>query len=211
MSGILITFEGVEGSGKSTQLALLRDALQAEGHRVFTTREPGGHPIAEAIREVLLKESHAITPQTELLLFIAARAQLVEDVLRPQLEVGTIVLCDRYIDSTTVYQGYARGHDLEFVRCLNEFATGGLMPTRTFLLDLPVEEGLARQTEHNRMEQEPIAFHHRVREGYLAEAQRYPERFRTIDARQPIETIHAQILTDVREVLKAIEVRNAGG
>lgn len=201
MSGLLITFEGIEGSGKSTQIALLRDALRAEGRNVFTTREPGGHPVAEAIRDVLLTGSDSISPRTELLLFLAARAQLVDDVLRPQLEAGTIVLCDRYTDSTTVYQGYARGHNLNLVRRLNQFATGGLRPALTFLLDLPVEEGLARQTDRNRMEREPLEFHRRVREGYLAEARRDAARFRIVNAMQSIEVVHAEILAAVRQVL----------
>ncbi|HXG24313.1 MAG TPA: dTMP kinase, partial [Chthonomonadales bacterium] len=127
--------------------------------------------------------------------------QLVDDILRPRLEAGTIVLCDRYLDSTTVYQGYARGHDLDLVRRLNQFATGGLMPALTFLLDLPVEEGLTRQTDRNRMEHESLEFHRRVREGYLAEAHRDAARFQIVDAMQPIEVVHAEILAAVRQVL----------
>lgn len=198
--GLFITFEGVEGAGKTTQIALLRDALEKEGYRVFTTREPGGNPVAESIREVLLSAVQPVTSRAELLLFLAARAQLVEDVLRPRLLSGEIVLCDRYIDSTVAYQGHARGHDLELVRCLNDFATGGLMPNLTLLLDLEPAIGLARQSDRNRMEAESLEFHRRVRAGYLAEAQRDPTRFRVIDAARSANSVHADVLAAVRSL-----------
>jgi dTMP kinase len=202
MTGLLITFEGVEGAGKSTQIVLLRQALEERGYRVLAVREPGGEPVAEAIRNVLLSASSPVLPTTELLLFLASRAQLVERVLRPALASGSMVLCDRYIDSTVAYQGYARQHDLEWVRRLNDFAIGGLMPDRTILLDLPAEAGLARQTERNRMEAESLDFHRRVREGYLAEARRDPHRFRIIDAARPPAVIHADILASLQTLLK---------
>jgi len=207
MRGVFITFEGVEGAGKTTQIALLHDALAAAGRRVYVTREPGGEPVAEAIRGVLLSASHPVTPAAELLLFMAARAQMVERVLRPHLDAGEVVLCDRYTDSSVAYQGYARAQDLEMVRRLNTFATGGLTPDRTILLDLDPETGLARQSDRNRMEAESLAFHRRVREGYLAEAGRDPARFRILDATRPVAEIHADILATAQEILNRSEWR----
>lgn len=198
MSGRLITFEGGEGSGKSTQVALLRDALAADGRRVLTLREPGGEPVAEAIRQVLLFASTPVDDAAELLLFLAARAQLVGRTIRPALEAGETVICDRYGDSTVVYQGYAREKDVETVRGLNVYATGGLAPSLTVLLDIAPEVGLARQGDRNRMELEPLAFHRRVRDGYLAEARRDPVRVAVIDASLPVEDVHARVLARVR-------------
>jgi dTMP kinase len=200
-SGTFITFEGVEGAGKTTQIRLMREALEAEGRRVFTTRCPGGEPVAEAIRAVLLHAAEPVVPETELLLFVAARAQVTARLIRPQLEEGAVVLMDRFIDSTVVYQGHARGLDLDAARSLNSFATGGLLPDCTLLLDLDPAAGLARQTDRNRMEEESLDFHRKVREGYLAEARREPNRFRIIDASRSTEAIHADILAAVKSVL----------
>jgi dTMP kinase len=188
--GKLITFEGVEGAGKTTQIALLRSALEERGYRVAVTREPGGDPVAEAIRAVLLDTRDPVTPSAELLLFMASRAQMVERVLRPRLEAGEVVLCDRFTDSSVVYQGYGRGIDLDAIRMLNAFATGAIAPDRTMVLDLAPTAGLARQTDRNRMEEESLAFHERVRAGYLAEAAREPERIVIVDAAQPVEAVH---------------------
>jgi dTMP kinase len=198
MIGHFITFEGGEGSGKSTQIALLRDALAADGRRVLTLREPGGEPVAEAIREVLLFASAPVTARAELLLFLAARAQLVERVIVPALAEGVLVLCDRYGDSTVVYQGHARGQDVDTVRRLNAIATGGLAPDLTILLDIEPEAGLARQGERNRMEREPLAFHRSVRAGYLIEARREPARFAVVDASLSVDIVHAHVLAAVR-------------
>jgi dTMP kinase len=196
-----ITFEGVEGAGKTTQIQRLRDALQARGFTVFTTREPGGEPVAEAIRRVLLSDAHPVDSTTELFLFLAARAQITSRVLRPHLEAGDIVLCDRFVDSTVVYQGYARGHDVDTIRHLNRLATGGLMPGRTIVLDVAPEVGLSRQTDRNRMEAETIAFHRRVHAGYLAEAGREPERFCVIDASRPPNDVFRDVLAAVMPLL----------
>lgn len=201
MSGLFITFEGVEGAGKSTQIELLRAALEGEGLRVLVTREPGGEPVAEAIRSVLLHTEEHVEPLTELLLFLAARAQITERVIRPALRAGTIVLCDRYLDSTTVYQGYARGLDLEMVRLLNRVATGGQLPDLTIVLDLDERVGIARQASRNRMEREDTAFHRAVRQGYLAEAAREPERFHVVNAEQSVQCVHAEVLAIVRKAL----------
>jgi dTMP kinase len=203
MTGLFITFEGVEGAGKTTQITLLQKSLAAEGYRVLVTREPGGNPVAEAIRGVLLTAAEPVTPRAELLLFLAARAQAVEEVVRPALGAGQIVLCDRFIDSTVAYQGHARRQNLDWIRQLNAFATGGLMPHLTLLLDLPPEQGLARQTERNRMEAESLAFHETVREGFLQEAHREPSRFRVLNAAAPPETLHTEIVACVRPLLPA--------
>ena len=203
MSGLFITFEGVEGAGKSTQAALLRDALQRAGLRVRALREPGGTPVGESIRALLLSEKDPVTLQAELLLFLAARAQLVEMVIRPRLSAGEIVICDRYIDSTTAYQGYARGNDLELVQKMNEFATGGLNPDITFLLDLEPTVGLNRQKDRNRMEAEGLAFHERVRHGFLAIARAEPQRVTVIDAARPAIQLQEMILDQVSARLPA--------
>jgi dTMP kinase len=206
MPGLLITFEGVEGAGKSTQIALLRDSLMAKGYEVLATREPGGGPIGEAIRSILLSKENPVTNRAEMLLFLAARAQLTEQTIKPHLDAGGIVLCDRYIDSTTAYQGYARGNDLELVSKLNEYATGGLKPGLTILLDLEPSHGLLRQQEHNRMEAQSLQFHERVRDGFLKIAAEEPDRFRVLDATETPERLHTQILD---EVTKALEHRKA--
>jgi dTMP kinase len=201
MAALFISFEGVEGSGKTTQIALLRDALAEMGLDVYLTREPGGDPVAESIRSVLLSSDREITPISELLLFLAARAQVTAKIIRPALESGKTVLCDRYIDSTAAYQGHARGNDLDSVYRLNEMATGGLTPDLTILLDLDPGRGLARQGDRNRMEAEPLEFHRKVRQGFLEEARKNPTRFRVIDAAQTPESVHAEIMAAVRPLL----------
>lgn len=197
--GLFITFEGPEGSGKTTQIRLLAEWLRHSGCDVLTTREPGGTRIGDAIRALLLDPDHGeMSPAAEILLFSAARAQHVSEVIRPQLERGGFVLCDRFADSTLAYQGYGRGLDLAELRRITAFATGGLTPDLTVCLDLPAAEGLARKlnadsAEWNRMEQEQLAFHERVREGYLALAAEEPERWVVIDATQRVAAIQEQI------------------
>lgn len=191
MSGLFITFEGVEGAGKTTQIALLRAALEQEGRNVCVTREPGGDALGEAVRQLVLFEE--MTPRTELLLFLAARAQNVEQVVRPHLEQGGIVLCDRFTDSSVAYQGYGRELGRDTVYTLNTFATGGLTPDLTILLDLEPKLGLERQPDRNRMESESLAFHERVRQGFLTEAANDTARFYVLDATQPVEVLHRQI------------------
>ena len=193
--GLFITFEGVEGAGKTTQIALLRAALEKDGRAVCVTREPGGDKIAEGIRSLLLHSE--MTPRAELLLFLAARAQNVESVIRPHLKGGGIVLCDRFIDSSVAYQGVARGLGRDETAILNEFAVGGVIPDLTFLLDLLPETGLARQSEKNRMEAEAIEFHRLVREGYLSEAARFSSRFCVLDANSDIIELHRKIYEKV--------------
>ena len=194
-SGYFITFEGPEGAGKSTQVTRLAETLTERGFDVFSTREPGGTVLAEAIRKILL-DGPDLGGWTEALLFTAARAQLVQDVIRPQLQAGTVVLCDRYRDSTLAYQGYGRGVDLATLVRLQDQATGGLLPALTFLLDLPVEEGLARipRGRLDRLDRETETFHRRVRQGYLEMARQEAERWVVINAAQPPEAEAAQIL-----------------
>ena len=191
MSGLFITFEGVEGAGKTTQIALLRAALEHAGRTVCVTREPGGDALAEAVRRLVLHEE--MTPRAELLLFLASRAQNVERVVRPQLAAGNVVLCDRFTDSSLAYQGYGRGLGRDAVALLNTFATGGLVPDITFLLDLAPAVGLERQSDRNRMESETLAFHERVRKGFLSEAANDTQRFCVLDAAQTVEALHGRI------------------
>lgn len=205
MSGLFITFEGVEGAGKTTQIAKLREALERDGYSVVVTREPGGDALAEGVRSLILHGD--IEPRAELLLFLASRAQNVERVIRPPLEQGRIVLCDRFIDSSVAYQGVARGLGRDAVARLNTFATGGLVPDLTFLLDLSPEVGLARQTERNRMEEESLAFHLKVREGFLAEAANDRARFCVLDAALAPDALHAAIFARVRRILEDHKAR----
>lgn len=184
---MLITLEGPEGSGKTSQLPALADYLRNAGYEVLVTREPGGTDVGDQIREVLMNfENVSIFPRTEILLFLAARAQHVEELIRPALDAGKVVLCDRYGDSTLAYQGYGHQTDLDTLRILLDFSTGGLKPDLTLLLDVPVKAGMERKrdndTEWNRLDAYAEAFHHRVRQGYFALAEAEPERWHIIDA-----------------------------
>lgn len=205
---LFVTFEGPDGCGKSTQAARLAETLRREGYDVLATREPGGTRIGDQIRAVLhALDNGAMRPTTEFLLYCASRAQLVSDVIRPHLERGGVVLSDRYADSSLAYQGYGRGLDLDRVRTILDFATGGLRPDLTLLLDVNVEEGLRRRKgsggEWNRLDQEALDFHNRVREGYLALARAEPERWVVIDAGRSLEDVQADVRT---EVLKRLRV-----
>ena len=208
--GKLITFEGPEGSGKSTQIKLLANYLSGAGSEVVVTREPGGTPLAEHFREIL-KHHHTqekIHPSTELFLFEAGRAQNVNEVIKPALAAGKIVLCDRFTDSTIAYQGYARGQDLHMLETLNRLALNGVEIALTILLDLPPEVGFARaarrvetQNSFDRMESETLAFHHKVRSGFLALAAQYPERIKIFNAEQPKEQLAAAIAREAADVV----------
>jgi len=191
---MFITLEGPEGSGKTSQLAPLAEFLRQQGRVVFTTREPGGTLIGEQVRSILTSlKNTSMNPRTEILLFCSARAQLVEEVIRPHLALNEIVLSDRYADATLAYQGYGHGFDLDTLRQLLNFATGGLWPDLTLLLDLPSEEGLKRKRsgggEWNRLDAYELAFHKRVRSGYLELAAREPQRWCVIDAALPAEMV----------------------
>jgi len=190
-----ITFEGPDGCGKSTQAQLLADALVQRGIKVRLTREPGGDPVGEEIRRILLDGAdHSVADRTEVLLYEAARAQHVEYVIRPHLADGFVVISDRFADSTVAYQGYGSGLDLDLIHRLNAFATGGIEPDVTFLLDIDIETGLKRQQDWNRMERKAVEYHERVRKGFIEEARLHPERTVIIDASEDIETIHRRIL-----------------
>ena len=193
----LITFEGVEGAGKTTLAQHLADWLRAQGVSVRLTREPGGSPLGEHLRPLLLHEP--LDAWAELFLFLADRRQHTLQVILPALEQGAWVLCDRYADSTLVYQGYGRGLDIALIRRLNALATGDLTPDLTVLIDLPVEDALARANAPNRFEAETLAFHTRVRAGYLQLACAEPRRFLVLDGLQPLEALQASLEQAVRE------------
>lgn len=186
--GIFISFEGGEGSGKTTQCGALADWLKAQGFSVVITREPGATPLGQKIRKILLHSPLHLPSLVELLLYEADRANHVATVVRPALKAGNIVLCDRFTDATLAYQGYARKLPKSLIRILNRIATGGLKPDLTFLFDLPPEEGLRRasrrKTGPDRLEREALTFHRRVREGYLTLAKKETTRFRIIDVRK---------------------------
>lgn len=203
---MFITFEGPEGSGKTLQIKALAEFLRAQGKPVLTTREPGGTAIGDQVRAVLTRiENTAMHPRTEILLFLASRAQLVEEIVRPHTAEGWMVLCDRYADSTLAYQGYGHGYDLELLRSLLNFATGGLQPDLTLLLDVDPVIGLARKRrsgEWNRLDAYQLNFHQRVRAGFLELAYSEPVRWVIIDASQPPDEVQTAIQ---RAVLRRIE------
>lgn len=194
---MFITLEGPEGSGKTSHIPPLVQFLREQGHTVFPTREPGGTSIGEQIRAVIHDLKNAeMHPRTETLLYQAARAQIVEEVIQPRLNRGEIVLSDRYFDSTIAYQGYGHGQPLEQVRQLVRYATGGLTPDLTILLDLDVEVGLqrkSRQQEWNRLDAYAIDFHQRVRAGYLEMAKQEPERWRVVDSSRQWNVVQAEL------------------
>ena len=206
--GRLIAFEGVEGAGKSTQLELLRRALEGRGgppagREVVVTREPGGTPVGEQVRALLLDPAVELHPRAEALLFAAARAELVEAVIRPALERGAVVLCDRYLDSSLAYQGGARGLGRGPVTEVNRFATGGLVPDLVVLLDLDPASGLRRRAgELDRIEAQDLAFHRRVRQAFCDLAAADPGRFAVIDAAAPVQEVAARVQAAVLPLLE---------
>lgn len=206
---LFVSFEGAEGCGKSTQVRLLGEWLRDEGYDVLTTREPGGTRIGDQVRRILLEPAHTeMDARAEILLFSAARAQIVNQVIRPHLTAGGVVLCDRFADSTLAYQGYGHRLDLETLRIITRFATGDLWPQVTFYLDLPVEEGLRRKAggnlaEWNRMERKQLEYHQRVALGYRELAQAEPARWVILDALQDIEVIQSMIRASIRDKLSS--------
>jgi dTMP kinase len=208
-SGKLISFEGSEGSGKSTQIALLAAHFQQTQREVLTTREPGGTEIGEQIRNIIVHNSKGdeMCAETELLLFTAARAQLVREVIAPAIMRGAIVLSDRFLDSSTVYQGIARNLAADPVAQINRFAVGNVMPDLTIVIDVPTEVSLARLKQRasdlpDRMERENVDFYTKVREGYLVLAQGMPERFLVVDGTKSADVIAKKIWTEVQARLK---------
>lgn len=203
--GLFITFEGIDGSGKSTQVVTLQRVLERRGYEVMLIREPGGTTIGEKIRSILLDRANdQMTPETELLLYEAARAQIVQEVIAPQLLLGKAVICDRFFDSTVAYQGYARGLSLDSIDFLNRLATGGVEPDITFLLDLPAEEAWKRRhgrsLGEDRLEAEGMEFMRRVRAGYLSLATNHP-RVHVLDAMLTAEELTEYIHCKVWEVI----------
>jgi dTMP kinase len=209
-AGVFLTLEGPEGAGKTTQARLLAEYLRSGGRDVIGVREPGGTPIGEQIRALLLDPRRAeMDARTEMLLFAASRAQLVAQVIAPALRAGRDVVCDRYVDASLAYQGVGRGIGLEVVRTVNAVATGGVSPDLTLLLDIDVDRGLERaraetgpQAAGDRMEQEVLAFHQRVREGFLSLAQKEPHRIRVIDARGSVTAVQEAIRQAVAQILR---------
>ena len=204
MNGIFISFEGPDGSGKSTQIALLKEYLENKGYDCLVTREPGGTKISEQVREILLDPANkAMGYMTEALLYASARAQLMHEVILPALEAGRAVICDRFVDSSAVYQGIARGLGVDEIYKLNAYATEGVLPQLTIHLDLPASVGIARkkdQKDLDRMEQEASSFHEKVAQGYRDLAKLAPDRIKTVDATLPIRDIHSRIIELVETV-----------
>jgi len=205
MQGIFISMEGPDGSGKTTQIELLKSYLESIGYEIIVTREPGGTKISEAIRSVILnKEYTEMSYMTEALLYASARAQLVSEVIKPAIEEGKAVISDRFVDSSVVYQGMARGLGIDNVYKINDYAIQGMMPNLTIHLDLPATVGISRkkkQAELDRMELETLDFHERVAEGYRELAKLAPGRIKTLDATEDIKVIHDKIVFYVKEVL----------
>jgi len=198
MSGYFIVFEGGEGAGKSTQERLLAEALARRGLTVVRTREPGGTPAGEEIRRVVLSPEFAgLDPRAEALLFAAARGEHVARVIRPALERGEVVICDRYLDSSVAYQGFARGLGLARVRDLSLWATGDLLPDLTVVLDIDPSEGLGRFEQRDRLEAEPLDYHQQVRAAFLTLAEQEPARYLVLDARDDVDAIATAILARV--------------
>ena len=210
MSGLFITFEGLDKAGKTTQIARLAARLEQRGYTVTSTREPGGTPLCEEIRQLLMKkQSEKLVDEAELLLFSASRAQLLRERIWPELAAGHVVLCDRFADSTTAYQGYARGMDLEFIRHLNAYAIGNRWPDLTLFLDLTVDESFRRlgkvldttKAEVDRFEIESRRFYEQVRKGFQELAAVHPERIVTLDAAQTVDALDEQIWKIVQKRL----------
>ena len=213
---MFVTFEGIEGSGKTTHMGLAAERLASQGYPVVKTREPGGTRIGEQVRTVLLSpENGNMSPVAELFLYEACRAQLIAERIRPELEAGNLVLCDRYFDATTAYQGYGRGLDLDLIERLNHAAGHGIEPDLTILLDCTVEKGFerlrSRYQDHarqggrsapDRMETEDRAFHERIRKGYLTLAERHGHRIRVVDASVDVEEVHGKVMDCLHQALE---------
>ncbi|KAA9003574.1 dTMP kinase [Paenibacillus spiritus] len=203
--GLFITIEGGDGAGKTTVIGRMAAYLQGRSLPYLITREPGGIEIAEKIRSIILNPEHtAMDARTEALLYAASRAQHLAERVEPALKDGLVVLCDRFVDSSLVYQGHARGLGMDEVEAINQFATGGRTPDLTVYLDIPPEDGLARinasgQREVNRLDLESLAFHKRVREGYLLLAKKHPERIVTLDANRPVAVVEQELIRTLED------------
>jgi dTMP kinase len=201
--GLLVTFEGIEGSGKSTQIGLTKAYVEEQGYPCLVTKEPGGSPLGEEIRGFLLDRGDLrIDPLAELFLIEAGRTQHMAEVIRPALEKGQIILCDRYTDATIAYQGYGRGLDIAVINQMNHWATGGLTPHCTIVLDCPVEVGIARAKGEDRFEREDKKFHQQVREGYLRIAREEPHRVKVVSGQGEQSAIQGEIRRIIRPLLE---------
>ncbi|MDD4370342.1 MAG: dTMP kinase [Anaerostipes sp.] len=205
--GLFITMEGPDGAGKSTQIDLLRDYLLERGYDIIVCREPGGTEISESIRQIILNKDYTkMGNMTELLLYAAARAQLVEEVIRPAIQEGKVVICDRFLESSVVYQGIARGMGMDLVYKVNEYAIGDMMPDLTVMIDLDAKEGIQRkknQTELDRMERESIEFHEKVVDGYRSLLNQGLDRIKTVDGMQPVDVIQTRIRELVNKLIES--------
>jgi len=202
-TGLLITFEGIDGSGKTTQINKIADYLKEHGIDFIITRDPGGTELGSRLRDILLNYKGKIFPMCELFLYLADRAQHVDEVIIPALNSNKVVICDRYIDSTIAYQGYARGLNIEEIINLNNLATNFLLPNLTLLFDIDAESSIKRLgSKKDRLESETLIFYQKVRDGYLALAKKHPQRIKIIDARQNIEEIYKNTLNIINAVIK---------
>ncbi|MBR3381290.1 MAG: dTMP kinase [Bacillus sp. (in: Bacteria)] len=212
MSGMFITFEGPEGAGKTTVIRKVYEEMERQGYAVMATREPGGIDIAEQIREVILNEKNTkMDAKTEALLYAAARRQHLAEKVEPALKRGETVLCDRFVDSSLAYQGYARGLGIEEVKSINDFAIDGMMPQMTIYFSITPEEGLKRidanqGREKNRLDMETLNFHQMVREGYEQLIAQSPERFRVVDASQPVQDVFNEVFQLIQDTLKKNQI-----
>jgi dTMP kinase len=207
MTSLFLSLDGLDGTGKSTQARLLADWLRGQGHTVVECADPGGTAVGQVIRDLLLDHRHALTPACEALLFMASRAQLVSEVIRPALDAGSVVVCDRFLLANVVYQGHAGGLDPTLLWEAGRLSTGGLEPDLTLVLDLPLEAAAKRRQQRpggkDRMERRDDAYRARVREGFLAEASRQPRRIRVIDAAGGVAEVQERIRKEVADVLAA--------
>jgi dTMP kinase len=201
--GLFLSLDGIDGTGKSTQCRLLAEWLRERGCDVVSCVEPGGTPVGQELRQIVLSHRHDLTPECEALLFMASRAQLVHEVIRPALRRGAVVVSDRFLLSTVVYQGHAGRLDVDQLWEVGQLSTGGLEPDLTIVLDLPVERALERRQARSadRMESKPIEFHRRVRDGFLVEAGRNPERIHVVDASPGVEVVQAEVRRQVAPLL----------
>jgi dTMP kinase len=200
--GLFLSLDGIDGTGKSTQCRLLVEFLRGQGHDVVACVDPGGTPLGQELRQIVLSDRHHLTAECEALLFMASRAQLVADVIRPALAAGQVVVSDRYLLANVVYQGYGGQLDVDLLWQAGKLSTGGLLPDRTFVLDLPIELAETRRDRPpDRMERRPRDFHERVRQGFLTEARRWPERISVIDVRPGIDEVQAELRRQVSELL----------
>ena len=200
--GLFITFEGADGCGKSTQMKLLKEYLQNKGYEIVETREPGGKGLGERIRDILLNYNGDVSNRCESFLFLADRAQNIDVIVKPAIQQGKIVLCDRHTDSSVAYQGYGRGLDIDEINKLNTLATGGLKPDLTYVFDVDIETSMARVGgEKDRMESAGTEFFNKVRNGYLELAKQEPNRIKVIDSTKPIENVFADVVKELESVL----------